>query len=133
MEKTNEVEKPLKRLVGRSAAIGVLAGLVVYGKAGVIGSLAALGGSLAAGLYITQYLKAHLSGAATRTAVLDSKMAAGAANRLALTALGGLAAYLAGNKAGVISYLLSFVLTFTILLVTEIPRARRTLAKEVTQ
>jgi len=130
MEKANEVETSWKRLVGRGAVIGVLAGLVVYGKAGVAGSLGALGGSLAAGLYITQYLKAHLSGAATRTAVLDSKMAAGAANRLALTALGGFAAYLAG-KAVVISYLLSFVLTFTILLVTEIPRARRMLQQEV--
>ncbi|MGI8426684.1 MAG: hypothetical protein ACR2FO_05755 [Actinomycetota bacterium] len=131
MEETVKVETSWKRLVGRGAAIGAVAALIAYGKAGLLGSLGALGGSLAAALYVVQYLKSHLSGVASRTAVFDTRVAKGAAIRLTLTALGGLAAYLAGRPVAV-AYLLSFVATFTILLITEIPRARRTFQAEVT-
>jgi hypothetical protein len=124
--------KALARMLPRAFVLGSISGIVAFGPGGPRSGLAAMAGALAAGLYVATYLQSHLGAIEGRTKMFDAGIAKSALLRMVLTAAGAWGSYLAGRLA-LLAYLLSFAIAFLILLVFEIPNARRALGQRVSQ
>lgn len=122
----------LARTLPRAFVLGMVGGIVAFGSGGVSVALGALGGALAAGLYVATYLQSHLGAIDGRTKIFDAGIARSALLRMSLTAAGAWGSFLAGRLV-LIAYLLSFAAGFLILLLLEIPNARRMLRQKVSQ
>ncbi len=110
-------------MLARALVLGALGAGAALLAGSPQAALGAVAGSVAAGLYVSAYLHSHL-GTAGRVRALDRRVAGAAGLRLALSGLGGLAAYSAGRTV-LLFYLASFAIALLVLVVGEIPRARR--------
>lgn len=116
----------LGRVLPRAFSLGFVAALIAYGPGGVRAGAGALAGAIAAGLYVATYLQSHLGSVGERTRVFDAQIARSAVLRMVLTGAGAFGSYLAGRMV-LLAYLLSFAAGFLLLILFEIPHARRLL------
>lgn len=130
METKPEVGTPsgLKRLVGKAAALGVLAGAItlwLYDGPAAVGVLV---GSLVASVYGWGYLRNHLARMEARTAdsMFDKALFARAMGRLGSLAVFSTAIYVFWPP-GFVGYLIGFGVAFAILVASEVPRLTREL------
>jgi len=116
----------LRRILPKGAIFGVTAAALAAGSGGTRAAIGALGGGLAAAIYAAGYLRQHLARAAVRTQMADKQLAKGALMRLIIAAAGGAAANAAGRPV-LLSYVVSFGIGFALLVLSEFPRAKRSL------
>ena len=113
--------------MAKALPLGAVGALVALGSSGPLPAAGAFAGAMAAGLYAVGYVKGHLSGAAERDRVFDSRVARGAMLRILAMAAGGAAAYAAGRSV-LIAYLASFAVSFAVLLGSQVPQIKRQLS-----
>lgn len=116
------------RFAARAGVLAFVAALIGFGWGGIPAAGGAAGGALIAGIYAATYVRSHLR---ERERAFDRATAASTFLRLLLVALGGVVASIVGRSA-IIAYLLSFAMTFAVLVVAEIPRITRQLRQRGT-
>lgn len=120
------VGSAVRRMVIKVFTVGALAALAGLGASGTAGAIGAFAGCLAAGVYITGYIRSHVYRRET-TRTFDPRVAKFALLRVVVIAAGGFGIFAVLDKPGLKAYLLAFLVGFPLLLATEAPRAARQL------
>lgn len=120
------VGSAVRRMVVKVLSLGAVAALAGLGASGRAGAVGAFAGCLAAGAYITGYLRSHVHRREMER-TFDPRVAKLALVRVVVIATGAFGVFVFFDKPGLRAYLLAFIASFPLLLASEAPRALRQL------
>lgn len=113
-------------MLAKSLSLAVVGAVIAMGLGSRLAALGAFTGTFAAGVYAMGFLRSHLDRAGLQTKAFDGGLAGKAVLRLLAVAVVGVGSYYLG-RAAFTAYLISFAISFAILVISEIPRASKQL------